>query len=275
MQNNLANPLELLLDFLQKQEVTEPVQNFQQIEQNPERLIDTLVLKFYSIEEEISKRSFIQNIHARLVWKIDYFTELKEPDAKEVHDKLSDNQKSILLILENLCTFILENFFEYCDRKQKLPLKFQEGFTSQILKKIENLDFSGNESDSILLVKVKTSINNKLEKNIGKITYGITFYLDKLFSEIEKIGAINRNNADSVDLRDILIAYNFNSLTVIHHLVSTIIEDIRTIESAKDKIERLNLWLKQINQILIYNEYSFNESRETVSACPAGTFTFG
>jgi len=100
---------------------------------------------------------------------------------------LIGNQKSVLLILENLYGFILDNFAEYCDRKQKLPAKFQPAFTREVSEKFKTLSFAGNEPDSVLFGKVKTSIKNKLKGNQCRITYGLTVYLEKLFLEIEKI----------------------------------------------------------------------------------------
>lgn len=174
------------------------------------------------------------------------------------------NQKSVLLILENLYGFILDNFAEYCDRKQKLPAKFQPAFTREVSEKFKTLSFAGNEPDSVLFGKVKTSIKNKLKGNQCRITYGLTVYLEKLFLEIEKIWAINKEYSHSISLRDILIAFNFNSLAVVHYLVSTIIEDVKKVEPVKDKIERLNLWFKQVNQVPVNSAYSFNESREGI-----------
>ncbi len=268
MHNNPENSIKLLLDFLRKQEITESEQNFQQVKQNPESMIHELVQQFYSIEDEVRKRSFIRNIHARLVWEIDYFTEIKEPDAKEnskkEHKKLSDNQNSILIIFESLHTFILENFSEYLDWQQRLPINFRKTFTIKILERFNKLSFSENESDSILLEKVKTSVENKLKRNKSGVTYGLTIYLNKVSQEIEKIKAVNKQYSHSINFRDIFIAYNFNSLSVVHHLISTIVENIKKIESVKDKIECLNLWSKQVNQIPYIHNYTFIKSRESV-----------
>ena len=107
MQNKPENPVDWLLNFLQKREITDSKDYYQQIEKNLKNIEPALVQQFYSIVDETRKQSFIRNLHARLVWGIDHFTRAKEPDTEEVHGELSDNQKSILVILENLCTFII------------------------------------------------------------------------------------------------------------------------------------------------------------------------
>ena len=268
MQNNPQNPIELLFDFLKKREITESDQDCQKVEQNPEILANALIQQFYSIDDESRKLSFIRNLHARLVWEIDYFTEIKELDAKvnskKEQKKMSDNQKSFLLILENLYAFILENFSDYCDWQQKLPMKFRKQFSSKILERFNKLSFPEDDTDSMLLKNVKTSIENKLKRSQSGITYELTIYLNKVSQEIEKIKAVNKQNSYSISFRDIFIAYNFNSLPVVHHLISTILEDIKKIESAKDKIECLNFWSKQVNQVPFFHNYSFNKSREPV-----------
>ncbi len=269
MQDCFDNSLELLLEFLQKREVKESEWNYQQIQLNSEKITTAIYRQLYSIEDESTKQSFIRNLHARLVWEIDYSSKIvshpvRKENSKKFNNKLIETQKSALNILENLLNFILENFSDYCDWQQKLPVKFREEFTGVIMAKFNMLSFSENDLDSILFEKVKTSIKKKLEENQYKITYGLTIYLDKLFQEIEKIRVVNREYSHSVSLKDILIAFNFNSLTVVHYLVSTIVEDVKKIEPVKDKIERLNLWFKQVNQVPVNSTYSFSESREGV-----------
>lgn len=41
----------------------------------------------------------------------------------------------------------------------------------------------------------------------------------------------NREHSHWITLMDVLISYNFNSLTVVHYLVSTLIEDVEKIET--------------------------------------------
>jgi len=87
MQNKSENPIDLLLNFLQKREITESEQYYQQIRQNSEKFIPAIVQKVYSFEDETIKQSFIRNLHARLVWEMDYFTETIEQNVKEVSKK--------------------------------------------------------------------------------------------------------------------------------------------------------------------------------------------
>lgn len=66
-QNNPENSIDLLLDFLNKRDGLYAEKYNGQIKQNPERLTHVLVQKFYSIEDEERKRTFIRNFHAMLV----------------------------------------------------------------------------------------------------------------------------------------------------------------------------------------------------------------
>lgn len=268
MNHQLNDSIGFLANLFESAEVSGSEQDYRHILQNSEKLKNALIHQFYSIEDETTQRSFIRNLHARLVWLDDNLPRTIEVDEKENLGEiknLGDIQKSVILILEDLLIFIWENFSSFCDTSQKMPIKFQVEFFREISEKFEKLSLPETNPDHILFEKVNTAVKNRFKEGQPKITYGLMTYLNNFVREIEKVRDSNREHSFSITLKEVLIAYNFNSLPVVHYLVSTIIEDVEKIEPVKDKIERLYHWQKLINQVPGNPAYAFTDKRDAVN----------
>jgi len=142
-------------------------------------------------------------------------------------------------------------------------MKFYYSFIKKITEEFLRLSLPADDPDCILFEKVKASVQNRLSKQ--GITYGLMAYLNELVLEIERVQLSNKEYSFSITLKDILIAYNFNSLRVVHYLNATITKEIKIIELAKEKIECLNRWLKEINQIPVKPACAFNDWHQSMS----------
>ena len=188
----------------------------------------------------------------------------KRKNEDSVQNKeLINARKSVLLTLEDLLVFIGGNFAESVDPEQKMPLKFHDSSIQKITEEFLRLSLPADDPDCILFEKVKASVQKRLSK--PGITYGLMAYLDELALQIERVQLSNREHPFSITLKDILIAYNFNSLRVVHYLNAAITKEIKMIESAKEKIECLNRWLKEISQVPVKPACAFNDWHLSVS----------
>jgi len=261
----LNNCIDLLMDWFLAKEIQKSEQFCQNAQQEALKIKPALVQQFYSIKNETRKKTFIRNIHARLVSLSDVlFEAIDKKEKVEKNQNLTITQKSVLLILDNLLTFILDNFSAYCEMGQKMSKNFQISFAREISKKLEKLRLPDDDPDHILYEKVKASILQRLNANRFEITYGLMSYLNEFVQEIELIRDCNKEHSFSITLNNVLIAYNFNPFPVVHYLITVIIVEVSKIDSAKDKIERLNHWLKKINQVPVKPTYAFDSKHETV-----------
>ena len=266
MQNKSENQIDVLLNLISSGEILEADQYCQQFQKGNENLKSILFQQFYSFETEGMQQLFIRNIHARLIFLIDdlFIAVEKRKNEDSVQNKeLINARKSVLFTLEDLLVFIGGNFAESIDPERKMPLKFHDSSIQKITEEFLRLSLPSDDPDCVLFEKVKASVQDRLSK--PGITYGLMAYLNELVLEIEKVQLSNREHPFSITLKDILIAYNFNSLRVVHYLNAAITKEIKMIESAKEKIECLNRWFKEINQIPVKPACAFNDWHLSVS----------
>ena len=265
MQNKSENQIDVLLNLISSGEILEAEQYWKQFQKGNEMLKYILFQQFYSFENEGIQQLYIRNIHARLIFLIDDLFKAAGKRMNEDSDQnkeLINARKSVLFTLEDLLVFIGEDFAEYIDPEQKLPMKFHDSFIKKITDEFLRLSLPADDPDCVLFEKVKASVQNRLSKQ--GITYGLMAYLNELVLEIERVLLSNGEHPFSITLKDILLAYNFNSLRVVHYLNSIIIKEVNMIESAKEKIECLNRWLKEINQVPVKPACAFNDWHQSL-----------
>ncbi len=265
MQNKSENHIDVLLNLISSGEILEAGQYCQQFQKGNKKLKSILFRQFYSFEIEGMQQLFIRNIHARLIFLIDDLfkaTGKRKNEDGDQNKELINGRESVLLTLEDLLVFIGANFAESIDPAQKMPLKFHDSFIKKLTEEFLRLSLPADDPDCILFEKVKASVQNRLRKR--GITYGLMAYLNEFALEIEKVQLSNREHPFSITLQDVLLAYNFNSLSVVHYLNSIIIKEVNMIESAKEKIECLNRWLKEINQVPVKPDCAFNDWHQSL-----------
>ncbi|MGV8095012.1 MAG: hypothetical protein AB2L24_24425 [Mangrovibacterium sp.] len=266
--------IDLLINVFSGKEFPEPGPDDQKIRHETEKIKFVLVRQFYTIDDEDRQRIFIRNFHARLVYLHDYFferTEKSNPEKPEIHDTLVKSPKllsihqSVLSVLDDLLAFVMEQFSMWCSERQKIPKRLRLSFTSEILEKLEALDFPVTDPEYALFGKVKDSVCCRLTENHHNVTYRLVSYLR---SFIETVGMIRTGRQEHpllTTLTDILIAANFNAISVMEDLTARIREEVEKIGSAKEQIEYLNSWLKKIDQVPVNPVCTFDEQSESLS----------
>jgi hypothetical protein len=261
------NPIDLLLNLPLAGEVLKSEQYYQQIQQNADKLKPFLHQQLCSVDNESGQRMFIRNLHTRLVSINDSLYSLTKGKTKEGPAANTDDFSSlwaVLFILDDFLAFIWYNYKAYCDKGQKMPEKSKAGFIREINGKLEKLGLPGNDPDHLLFEKVKSGVSNRLKDDQAGISFGLMAYLDDFIRELVTVRASNKEHSLMIRLMDVLIAFNFNALPVLHYLLSVVIEDLEKFEPVKDKIERLHYWLKQVNQVPVSPNLSFYDDREPV-----------
>jgi hypothetical protein len=68
--------------------------------------------------------------------------------------KLTAFHQSVLSVLDDLLAFVMEQFSRWCSERQKIPERLRLSFTSEILEKLETLDFPVTDPEYALFEKV-------------------------------------------------------------------------------------------------------------------------
>lgn len=266
MQNKPVNHIDILLKLIASGDILEAEQYCQQFRRDKEKLKSMLFRQFYSIDVKVMQKQFIRNVHALLVFLIDDLFKSAGifVDEDSVQEKeLRRARKSVLFTLEELLCFLEENFAESIDAKQKIPVKFIDSHITKLIEKFLRLSPTTDSSDLKLFEMVTNSVQIRLSQK--EITYGLMAYLNQLVLDIEKVQLSNKENSFIISLKDILIAYNFNTLKVVHYLTATITKEMQMIESAKEKIDCLNRLLKEVKQIMVKPDCAFIDWHQPLS----------
>jgi|GEM_PF-1606591 len=273
MESKINEFIDLLIDVLSGEEFPESSPDDQKIRQEAEKIKFVLVRQFYTImDEENRQRIFIRNFHARMVYQNDiFFGMLKEnkpgnTDIPGKNRKFLYIQQSVLPVLDDLLAFVREQFSRWCSEGQKIPERMRLSFTSEILEKLEALSFSTTDPKHALFEKVKEEVRHRLTAaDQAVITYGLVNHLNTLLEDVNMIRTDNGEHPFLITLTDILIAVNFNAMTVMEDLTTRIRQGVEKIGSTKEQIGHLSGWMKRIDQMPVTPVCTFGAQNESAS----------
>ncbi|MGV8138551.1 MAG: hypothetical protein AB2L20_25395 [Mangrovibacterium sp.] len=266
MRNNLTQYVDLLKNVFSGINTADPELNEQTIRRETEKISSVLTRAFYSMEDEARQRAFVRNLHAQLVTLSDYFCETVQDDYPEPPPEskgLNPERQFILETLGDLTNSIREHYLPFCNENQKISDYSRPVITSEIIEKLESFSLPSTDPEYSLFEEVKTSVRRCFEEPV--ITYGLISYLQAFIREIILVREHNRKPLVKITLTDLLISFNFNSASVISLFISTIREEALKIDTATDKINFFNHWMKRVSQSPVSRAGAFDTTRE--SAC--------
>ncbi|MGV8093214.1 MAG: hypothetical protein AB2L24_15250 [Mangrovibacterium sp.] len=241
-------------------------QQTNKISQEMEKIKSVLPRKFYTIKSETEQRDLIRNLHARLVWVSDRFYEIARQGKSRrqaEHRELLPAQEFILSTLDQLISFIYDHFRWCCNEHQKIAEYLRPAVTGGILEKLEAVNFSPSHPDHHLFKTVKAAICDRF--NESHITYRLIDYVQALINEIGQLKKIDPEGSLGITLADVLISFNFNDNILVSSIVCIIKDEVYQNTSVSGKIEKLNYWLKKINQEPFNPAGAFHPEKERVS----------
>jgi hypothetical protein len=240
--------------------------NEQAIRQETEKISSILTRAFYGMENEARQRTFVRNLHAQLVTLSDYFCETVQNDHPELPPEskgLNCERQFILEKLRDLTDSIHEHYFPLCNENQKISGYSRPAVTGAIIEKLESLSLPDTDPEHSLFEEVKTSVSRCFEEPV--ITYRLIGYLQAFIREIILVREHNLKPLVQITLTDLLISFNFNSVSVVSLFISNIRDEALKIDTATDKINFFNHWMKRVSQSPISPAGAFDTTRE--SAC--------
>ncbi len=264
MRNNLTLYVDLLKNVFSGNNTADRETTRQTIKQETEKIGTSLARTFYLTDSESKQRAFVHNLHARLVRLSDYFCETVRKNDEEPLPEISgpDNgQQLILSTLQDLIDSVCRDYPALYDQNQKITDHVRGAVTGEIKEKLESLSMPAGDPEHRLFEEVKASVGQCFEETV--ITYGLINYLCAFIREIILVKKHNLKPLVGVTITDLLISFNFNSVSVVSLFISNIREEASKIEKESDKITFYNHWLKRVSQLPVGSANAFDSRRES------------
>jgi len=257
--------VDLLKNVFSGNNPADPELNEQTIRRETEKISSILTRAFYGMENETRQKAFVRNLHAQLVTLSDYFCETGQNDHPEPPPEsvdLNHERQFILETLGYLTDSIHERYFPLCNENQKISDYSRSVITSGIIEKLENLSLPATDPEHSLFEEVKTSVSRCFEEPV--ITYRLISYLQAFTREIILVREHNQKRLVQITLTDLLISFNFNSVSIVSLFVSNIQDEASKIEKEINKITVFNHWMKRVSQSPVSPAGAFDITREPV-----------
>lgn len=264
MKNNLTTYIDLLKNAFDRKNTADAGLNEQAIRQETEKTSIDLTRTFYGIEDENKQRTFVRNVHSRLVRLSDHLygtVQRNKTEPPPQSKALASAQQLILNTLQDLIDSIYKDYPALCNGNQKITAYSRPAVTGAIIENLEVLSLPATDPDHLLFEEVKTSVSRRFKEPV--ITYGLSGYLQAFIREIILVREYNLKPLLQVTLTDLLISFNFNSVSLISLFISSIRNEASKIETETDKITFFNCWLKKIHQLPVSSDSAFDTRRES------------
>lgn len=216
----------------------------QQFSAEVDRIKKSIINEVFTFEDERHLERYIQYHQQAIIRMLDSQSTIPSKD------------------LEDLLTFIERHFNKYFDQDAKAPDAYLNTIrkTTRINTKKIFKDLSDQNAD-IRLIEIVLQALNKINDRTSKlpVTYRKVIYAKEVQKELLKVIEFRTHDTPIDDELIKLIYYlNYNSTKslVYHaHLVNQI---VTTSDTSSEKIEKLSLLLKQINQAQVKPGIAYN-----------------
>lgn len=213
------------------------------LQQEVERIKQALVHEVFSFEDERHLQRYIQYHQQGIISLLDAtgFVVSRERVAKK---------------LEHLLTFIERHFAKYFDQDAKAPEGYVRGVRRAFRQYAKRLfrELSDRQAEPRLSELLLHAMWKLTDRRASGVTYRKVMYAKEVHLELTRL--LSRSRGDPAgdineELRTLLYYLNYNStraLTYHAHYIGGVLRDAETQE---DKIDRLSLLLKKINQVQV------------------------
>ncbi len=155
--------------------------------------------------------------------------------------------------IEELLTFFERHFTGYFNCDAWVPTSYRIIAVHEVREDVEALEqsFIGLNIDVKLTEVIFLAFREFLDQELSNdITYRKVKYLKALATELQKIVHVQGKEGDITELiKQLLISLNYNSACYLTYCTNEIMKEVNAKQSQVEKLERLSLSLKEINQV--------------------------
>ncbi len=227
----------------------------------------------YSFAKEIHRKLYIQQHQFAITQLKNLLMDYLSPrNAKELAERPGDSKiemiyKRSLAIMQELLTFIKEEFPEYFNYNAKIPesklLQIRRRLKRRLAELKKKLSTPGNDAALIELViqTITTHCNNE---TCQPLTYSRWQYLKELMTSLERMRPGEGYDSHYPSLIVQLVYMNFNATEFKNYFVKLIHAEINVGASLLEKIEIISFHHKEISQLPIKQDMALTPSLPSV-----------
>lgn len=201
-----------------------------------DRIRNSFVLITWQIQDATERSCFVLYHQNRLTVLIDKLFRITETEKAS---KIAPEAFFLYDLLEQILKHIEEELPDYFDLNSKAP----ESLRSRVLKSISSRKTGDSESLGDLCIK---EIVTNLQTPTSKPSHKALKYAERL---VESLYELLGKGASEEDYQNLLVSLNFNSQLFLTYWIKRIRTELSGLESDAEKLERLALYLKELNQM--------------------------
>lgn len=225
------------------------------------RIKNSIVNQILNQSRDQLLRQFIHQHHKGLVKLVDKLLLTIERDSKikklHHHNKLVGVEKTIYLVIEGLLHWLEKRYPEYISPHFEVPIKYKSLVLKEMQLKMDCI-IAKEKKISNLIICAFTIVQQSLNDMKRPLTYSGLIFRKEIIYAIERAIKLKEEKLIDEELIKAFIKTNFNSEFFINYLIDKLKKEIDSEEGLQQKVERLFLELKLLNQTPILPNLALN-----------------
>lgn len=231
------------------------------------RIIKAFQTKIFSLQDEKLMEMYIHHNQAAIIRMMDELTNTYYLGIQAV-DKRTSNDEVVIRIF-GILDRLLKNIerSNYFDETHKIPESYRRGACLEFQERLDRLyknaaPFSKSELFKIAIFPIK-KFTNGIKK---KISYKRLDYLRELLKAIEQVHdeAGGSELKEESDLIKYMFYLNYNSSHFVEYITERVLSSLNEIEAINDRIDKLLLYKKQVNQAQLKPGFQLKLKRTSI-----------
>jgi uncharacterized protein YaaR (DUF327 family) len=224
------------------------------------KLEDAITKQVFTFTREKEIELFIKNYQAALTATLDKLYSCRNssslPEYKSFYDEFCTRVLTLLLFIE-------ERFSKYFDRTEKIPVVYLALAKKEIRIKMDEAAAILYSDSFEFLEKIMNGLNFFFEHN-ENISYRQMMYRRELIKELCGIDKWTQEKSMYKASDRLLIYINYNDKEYVNFLINRVVREINGCSDYNDKIDRILLYSKELNQMQIKPESALHADHPTL-----------
>ena len=231
-----------------------------------EKIKILLVQEVFRFTKEKEIEVYIKNYQIALTHLLDrlYGQERQSKDpGEEVHRFYQGFSHAILALL----SFIEERFSKYFDKGEKVPDVYLALVRHEVQQKLVALSaiLQAKTADELIAGQIFQKLGAFVAlPTATTLAYREIMFYKELVKELEDLTHWEKGSGMYSGLQQLLIYLNFNDKEFINEMVNRMVAELRGMEDLNEKIDRLLLYSKAINQLQLKPDSGLNARHPSV-----------
>ena len=224
-----------------------------------EKLKALLVEEVFSFTKEKEIEVYIKNYQISLTHLLDRLYG-QEQHLKDPGEDSTRFYQNLFKLIQTLLSFIEERFSKYFDKDGKVPDVYLALTREEIHNKLDVLFLLIQEvspEDFISGQIIQRIADFSESPRTSSLTYRDIMFYKELVKELEDLDQWGKGKSMYSGIQQMLIYLNYNDKEFINAMVNRLTKELHGIDDLNDKIDRLLIYSKEMNQLQLKPDSGF------------------